>query len=149
MTDVNRALTPGPVVRTATYDQRVPDDPEMAELTLLMWAMVGFAALVTIALVALLATAWWFSSGRVFVDFGRARRAGDLWAPFLRDADGHWGRLVSSSRQSAFRAEARGSDTELWLRWGPLLGLHGALTALLVGVPGWAVVTLARHTWGS
>lgn len=127
----------------------MPDDAETFELTLLVWAAWGFVALMGLALVALLVAGWWFVSRPVFVDFARARADGDLWRPFLRDERGEWRRLVSSHQQAVFRADAPGSDTNLWLRWGPLLGLHGALTLMLVAVPLWAVVAVARQTCGA
>lgn len=126
----------------------MPDDRETFELTLLVWAAWGFAALMGLALVALLVGAWWFTSRPVFVDFARARAAGDLWRPFLPDERGQWGRLVSSRMQSALRVDTPGTDTGLWLRWGCLLGLHGAMTLMLVAVPLWAVVTIVRQLAG-
>lgn len=117
----------------------MPDGSETTQLTLFVWAAWGFAALVVLLMLALLAGGWWMTSRRVLVDFARARAAGDLWAPLMRDERGEWGRLVRSHQQSVFRAETRGDAGDLWLRWGPLLALHGLLTLViasaLVGVP--------------
>lgn len=131
-------------VRSTAYALRVPDDPETARLTLFVWAAWGFAALVVLLLLTLLAGGWWVTSRRVLVDFARARAAGDLWAPLMRDEGGEWGRIVRSQKQSAFRAESRGDARDLWLRWGPLLVLHGLLTLVVVGAIVWLPLSLVR-----
>lgn len=78
----------------------------------------------------------------------RSRAAGDWWLPFLPQAQGGWGPLVSTPRRSAMRAQEPGSTWALTVRWG-FWTLMSVLVVLAAGVIVVDTVRLVALGWSS
>lgn len=109
----------------------MPDD-----LTLLLWATLGFVALLFLLLVGLFVGGWWLIVWPAVTEAKRARAAGDWWLPFLPRPDGSWSPLVDSPKRAAMRAVEPGGRLGLVVRWGfwacVAIVLTGAVVAVLV-----------------
>lgn len=88
------------------------------DLTPLVWGVRLVLLVVSLGVLAVLASAWWVVVVPVAREARRASAAGDWWLPWLRRPDGTWGPLVDNRWWAAFRADEPGGGGALAVRWG-------------------------------
>lgn len=116
------------------------------DLAVLVWGVRLLLLGLTVAVLAVLALAWWVVVVPVVREALRARATGDWWLPWVRRPDGTWGPLTGNRWWSAFRAERRGGGGALAVRWG-FWGVQATLLALGTLAAAIGLVALVATAW--